>query len=356
MELTKNTAITNRVDILALVLSDGFSSKKVASTHGGEYAGPCPWCGGNDRFLIWPEYKGGRYWCRGCEKTGDAIQYIRDTRELTFSEALEYLGIEKPRLKKSHRKTTAGGAPSFTPKVEALPPPLWIEKASNILKWSQGQLWIPGNRAALEILTGKGLNEETIRAAGIGWNPGERGGDVYRDRRGWGLSPEVHRDGRPKLLWIPQGLVIPLPGNEGVRRLRVRRNNPGGGPRYVIVAGSQIAPLILGSSGKNVFVIVESELDGWLIWQEAGDLVGVVAMGSASSKPDVATHEILIQAETILNALDSDPAGAKHAWKFWPETYGSKVIRWPVSIGKDPSDAWQQGLNIRSWIEAGLSE
>jgi hypothetical protein len=31
--------------ILELLASDGFFSKKVASTGGGEYAGPCPFCG-----------------------------------------------------------------------------------------------------------------------------------------------------------------------------------------------------------------------------------------------------------------------------------------------------------------------
>jgi len=79
-------------------------------------------------------------------------------------------------------------------------------------------------------------------------------------------------------------------------------------------------------------------------------------MGSAGLKPDVFAHSLLTKAEKILNALDYDEAGARPSWKFWPETYGSKVIRWPVPIGKDPSEAWQQGLNIREWIKAGLSE
>jgi len=114
-----------------------------------------------------------------------------------------------------------------------------------------------------------------------------------------------------------------------------------------------MAPLVL-ESGKNVFVIVESELDALLIFQEAGDVAGVIAMGSASARPDAAAHDLLKKSDKILNALDYDPAGARAAGKFWPETYGAKVIRWPVPIGKDPSGAWQQGLNIRDWIEAGL--
>ncbi len=341
------------MNILELITADGFTFKRVAATHGGEYAGPCPFCGGNDRFLVWPEHKDGRFWCRGCEKTGDAVQYIRDTRNLSFFEALKYLGIEKPRFKKTRRKQT--GPPPFKPKIEPLPPSLWIEKASRFLKSSQDQLWTPDGQAARNILFGKGLTEDTIRTAGIGYNPGEHGKDLYRDRRGWGLPLEVHRDGRPKRLWVPAGLVIPLCHDEGLARLRVRRSDPGEGPRYVIVSGSSMAPLVLPSE-SGAFVVVESELDAWLCWQEAGDLIGVMAMGSAGAKPDQNAHMLLMGASLILTALDYDPAGARYAWKFWPETYGKKVIRWPVPVGKDPSDAWQRGLNIRAWIEAGIEQ
>ena len=121
----------------------------------------------------------------------------------------------------------------------------------------------------------------------------------------------------------------------------------------MIVSGSTMAPLVLGYE-KNIFLIVESELDAWLIWQEAADLIGIVAMGAAGMKPDNFSHSLLLKSEKILNALDYDPAGARYSWKFWPATYGPKVKRWPVPIGKDPSDAWHRGLNIRAWIEAGI--
>ena len=41
--------------ILELLPQDGIHVKRVASTHGGEYTGPCPLCGGVDRFHVWPE-------------------------------------------------------------------------------------------------------------------------------------------------------------------------------------------------------------------------------------------------------------------------------------------------------------
>ena len=36
-----------------------------------EMAGPCPWCGGNDRFVIFLDT--GRYLCRGCTPTGGDV-------------------------------------------------------------------------------------------------------------------------------------------------------------------------------------------------------------------------------------------------------------------------------------------
>lgn len=336
------------MNILDLITADGFRFQRVGSTHGGEYAGPCPFCGGNDRFRIWPNQKGGRFWCRGCEKTGDSIQYLRDLRGLSFAEACQALGISKV----GYRRKKARTLPEkqiFKAKNHDLPTPRWMQKANAILKNSQSALWTPEGQAARDLLFNKGLLEETILHAGIGCNPA----DLYRDQRGWGMPQEVRHDGKPKLLWIPAGLVIPLQCHEGPGRLRIRRHDPGDGPRYVIVAGSTLAPLII-DQGKKVLLVVESELDAWLCWQEAGDLTSVMAMGAAGMKPDVSAHELLLQADIILNGLDYDAAGAMYSWKWWCVTYGQKVIRWPVPIGKDPSDAWAKGLNIRDWIETGI--
>src|SRR6059058_4170124 len=66
--------------------------RRMASTHGGEYAGPCPFCGGRDRFRVWPNAPRPRYWCRGCGKHGDAIQYLRDHDGLSFREAQAQVG------------------------------------------------------------------------------------------------------------------------------------------------------------------------------------------------------------------------------------------------------------------------
>src|SRR5215813_3575780 len=65
--------------------------RRVANTNDGEYAGPCPGCGGKDRFRVWP--REGRYWCRGCGRRGDTIQYLRHFHGLSFAEAKRVLGL-----------------------------------------------------------------------------------------------------------------------------------------------------------------------------------------------------------------------------------------------------------------------
>jgi DNA primase len=335
------------MNLLDLLRLDGIELKKAAETNGGEFCGACPFCGGNDRFRVWPEFKGGRFWCRGCNKHGDNIQYLRDAQGLSYREACERLGIDMKSIKDLHltgQRERAG----FIPKEAASPPLLWQEKATAFFQAAQQTLLADQGSEARTFLHGRGLSD--ISMQGLGWNAEEK----YKDREAWGLPLERRRDGRRKSLWLPAGLVIPSFESQKVVRLRIRRGDPGNGPRYVIVSGSSMTPLTWGL-GMKVLSVIESELDGFLIWQEAGDLSGVIALGSVTTRPDRITHEALTRASVILVCLDYDEAGARESWHFWPNTYREKVKRWPVPFGKDPSEAWQLGLDIRSWILTGIS-
>ena len=95
--------------ILVLLQSDGCSAKRVSGTKGGEYASPCPACGGKDRFRSWPAQ--GRYWCRGCGKKGDLIQYLRDFRDMGYQAACKYLGAER----KLSILSSNAGSPTWSP-------------------------------------------------------------------------------------------------------------------------------------------------------------------------------------------------------------------------------------------------
>jgi DNA primase len=337
-----------KMTILDLLITEGFQPKKIASTNGGEYTGACPFCGGEDRFRIWPEAKGGgQYWCRKCGKRGDAIQFLRDRDGLSYRDACMKLGVA-PAMNHSAKVSRMKKKATLKEKREPSGDK-WRHQAGLYIETFQEWLWKEEQKDARDFLHSKGISDESIKSAGLGWNIVDR----YLSREEWGIPAEMKPDGKPKKLWIPKGLVIPCYENQRIIRLRVRCADKRS--KYVLIPGSDMRPMVWNVEKKAV-VIVESELDGLLLHQEVGDLVGVVALGSAQAKPDQETHDLLQNADLILVALDSDDAGAKAAWTFWPETYGCKVKRWPCIRGKDPSEAWANGLDIRAWVMAGLPE
>ena len=58
-----------------------------------EYAGPCPVCGGKDRFSV--SVKKQLWNCRGCGKGGDVIGLAQHAGGATFAEAVAALGARK---------------------------------------------------------------------------------------------------------------------------------------------------------------------------------------------------------------------------------------------------------------------
>lgn len=327
--------------------------KKVASTNGGEWTGPCPECGGNDRFHVWPYNNGekGSYWCRGCGKTGDNIQFLIDFEGMNFKDACAWLNINLDT--NYHGKHAPQEKREFQPTEHQSPDQLWQEKAEKFITWAQEQL--KSNQEQLDWLAARGINQATAVTARLGWNPGENGKDLFRARTAWGLPELRKEDGRPRMLWLPSGLIIPYIIDGIVQRIRIRR--PEGEPRYYVVPGSSMATMIIGIECR-AFVIIESELDA-IACAAATDLAGAVATGTLQGKPDAATYNILKDAIQILNALDygdqgGGKAAAERAFKWWEENFSDKCDRWPVPKGKDPGEAYAQGTDLGKWIEKGL--
>lgn len=334
--------------IIELIQADGFFTKRVGSTGGGEYAGPCPWCAGQDRFRCWPtQGEAGKYWCRSCGRSGDAIQYLRDYRRMTYREACDHLGRDP-----GQRPPMAAGRPPVKPAWEprACPAPgdLWRDKARRLVSEAVYHLWAPPGKEALRFLEMKGLAGDTVKRFSLGWLPADR----WDAAPAWGL-PEVLKDnGQPKRLWFPKGVTIPLLQGGQVKRVRVRR--PDGEPRYYIIRGSSTMAMIVGDENP-VALVVESELDAMLLQQEAGDLVSVGALGNAQTRPDQQAADLLSQSRLILVALDADRAGAQEAWRWWKDHY-HQAHRWPPIQGKDPGEMFAAGVNLRAWVQAGLVE
>lgn len=347
-------------DILALYQGMGLTAKQKTAD---EWAGPCPdpACGGHDRFCIWTGGQGkhglGRYYCRGCGRQGDAVQFLRDFQGVSYGEACRALGLtpSRPSGHGPRREATspAPAAPAWAPKDSELPNAKWQSQAQKLIAWAGEQL--QADHKVLAWLTeDRGITPETAVRFHLGWLPQA----LYRDRTAWGL-PQAHKpNGRRRMLWLPHGLVLPVFASSGKpARIKFRRPNPGKDePKYLYLPSEpkNTAPLVITGTAA-AWIVVESELDGLLLAQEAGDLVNVLALGSASLKPDVEAHARLVAAPFILVSLDADDAGDKAAWTWWTAHYPPEKVRvWPVPEGKDPCDAWRAGWDLRAWIEGGL--
>jgi hypothetical protein len=178
---------------------------------------------------------------------------------------------------------------------------------------------------------------------------------MFRPRSSWGLPPMKKPDGKDKILWLPRGIIIPCFKDGDIYRIRIRRPKEDiqskSDIKYFVVPGSGMDALYLNPERK-AFVVVESELDGFLIARKAGSLVGVVALGNAQMKPSADIYFSLKKALKILVSLDWDEAGQK-AWQWWQDNFNNSKL-WPVPEGKDPGEAFQLGTDIHEWIKTGL--
>lgn len=68
------------MNIIDLLTQRGLVPVKISDARGGEYASPCPTCGGSDRFRSWPEmssvFGGGMFFCRGCQIAGGCVDFL----------------------------------------------------------------------------------------------------------------------------------------------------------------------------------------------------------------------------------------------------------------------------------------
>lgn len=150
-----------RADVLALV----GSRVELKRESGGEYAGPCPRCGGTDRFHVTAEW----FMCRQChERRGDAIELLRWlTPGLGFAEAVAQLaGGAAPAA--THR---GPAAPRPAAKPPAAQPAEWRNRAAKLVLDCHKRLLEPEGEAGAEYLLSRGLEPRTWLAYGLGFRP-----------------------------------------------------------------------------------------------------------------------------------------------------------------------------------------
>jgi len=345
------------VDLLALIGRDT-PLRRTGAKHGGEYSGPCPLCRlGTDRFKVWPAL--GRWAClgrsagrAGCDRSGDAVQYLREHDGLRYSEACERLG--QPPTPSPH--PYAPQMISVSVAAPLRPPcPVWQQHAAEWVAFCQTQLAGTAGARARAWLERRGLDAATIADAGIGYNPRER----YEARALWGLPPANGSCARS--VWLPRGIVLPWHVEGALWRVNVRRplapwQSAAGQAKYVGPAGC--ANALYGAddlAAQRPSVLVEGEIDALTVRQCAGDLVAAVATGSTGGARRAAWVMRLSLAPAVLVAFDADPNGAgDQAAAWWLSVLANSRRLRPVG-GKDVNAMHTAGIDVRAWVLAGLA-
>ena len=343
------------VDILALIGADTVL-KRVGGTRGGEYAGPCPFCGGTDRFRVWPADTSttdhrGKWWCRQCLKSGDAIEYLRERDGLSYGEACQQLGVSGKASRQGATRSTDGKS-----KIAVPPPAGWQACGMRFVEFCEQALWDEKGRHALDWLHGRGFNDSTLRASRIGWNGTQRFGDPAR----WDLPAG-------KKIWAPVGVVIPWIDSGTLWRVQFRRLDlmratvngvervqmgPDPEPKYVHIRGSGDA--LYGADaldGSQPVMLTEGVFTSLAIQQEAGDIVTAVAAGSTKGGHGTQWIARLSLAPLVLIAFDADKPGDEAAERWQEKLPGSRRRR---PYWDDANAMLQDCGDVWSWVEAGL--
>jgi len=333
----------------------GIEPKKASTTSGSEYHGPCPICGGTDRFRLQPNRAGKRctgfYACRQCKKAndkdfaGDTISFCMDVMGMNTEQAYERSNArrpEKPLIRLANER-------SFTPDTIAPPSLQWQKQAASFVEWSHMQIF--KQPKVLQALEKRGLPLEAVLEYKIGWCS-ENNPEKYCQRADWDLEPEVNDKGELKNLWLPVGLVIPtIEKNGSVVRLKIRRRDwklDDIFPKYVAISGSMKGLSIIGNTSHNFMIIVESELDAYAIDFFCSDFVFSVAVGGLNKKPDNVT-DYLAKKKELLICYDNDGEKGLSMYHDWHKLY-PHASKFPTPIGKDIGEAIQQGLDLREWV------
>lgn len=351
------------------ILSFLTSAMKPKGAH--EFAGPCPQCGGEDRFVVWPDRpRGGAYLCRGCGSQGDGIQFMREFMGMNYPEACTALGLEQKHTttsllsaRRAHarpRPVHPAQAAYVPPAPAVLPCAEWMANAATFLADCQRGLdCIPA--AVVELCFRRGITLDSAVAHGLGWNACDR----YVPRCAWGLPEGKDKDGNPLTKLLPAGLVIATRRRSGVVGLTVRcldeDRQTKGRAKYRQISGSANVPFVVGRV-RVPLLLLESALDAVLAVQEGKGQIAALAFMGSTKPADADTDQFIKQSPLLMAASDRDGAGEK-AWARWSIIYPHAHFA-PVLYGKDVGEqhaaahAWPLDYSIpttNEWITAVLS-
>jgi len=325
-----------RVDLVAL--AERYTELRRESAR--EFSGPCPHCGGDDRFHCTAQW----FFCRTCHRErGDAIEFVRWLQPgLSFREAVDQL---------------AGGAWPTAPAAQRAPqrraaaksqPEEWRQKAERIAEGAHRRLWAAEGEPAREYLLGRGLESHVWLLYGLGYRPDAPLPGTKGEQR----APAI------VLPWRSQaGAVYAL----RYRFLEAQHYIDAGGKqrteKLVAETGSQFAGKLFGGQTLPDFVVMplsegqrpaeqmrtlllcEGEINAMSCWQAAGETrLDVLSLGSESATITPAMATLAGRYGLALVWADREEV----AQRLMAALPGAVGIQSPN--GKDANDLLKEGL------------
>jgi phage/plasmid primase-like uncharacterized protein len=307
-DLARAVEQAQNADILGVAERLGTKLRKA----GDERIGPCPKCGGRDRFAVNP---GRRIFnCRGCQTGGDVIDLVQHARELGFLEAVAFLAGEDIRVRPAQKPTPAAKSetgPSHAPlpgrarqeKAAATADRsedvnLAAEAAKALRIWRRREPIVEGNPAWRYLRAARGYDSQI--PATLGFLPA-RGGYAPCMIAAFGAADEPE----PGLVAI---------ADEAVRAVHLTQLLPDGSDRtqkIIVGQGAMGAPIVLAPANDlGGLAITEGIEDALSVHAATG--LGAWAAGNAGRMPALA-DTVPDHVECVSVFGDRDEAGERAA-------------------------------------------
>lgn len=304
--------IKNKIAIIDYAAS--FTSLAKESTK--EWSGPCPRCGGDDRFHCKDEW----FFCRQCHpELGDIIEFVQWKDGVGFMEAVSTLsGVDVDTLIRVE-KVADGQQKQIEPQSDE-----WRKRANWTMSNARQSLYSESGKDGREYLASRGLSPETWKAFGLGFKIDASLPNTYnKEAKTYCYPPQPAiaipwHDANGDIVAIRYRFLKKYTYTDVNGKVRNDENKSSKG-------GSNFAGRLCGyqalssvKSNRTIF-IVEGEINMMSIWQLANKMgVDVLSIGSQGQKPvDVASvanqykHTVIWADEPgVASSLTASIAGA----------------------------------------------
>jgi DNA primase len=343
MARIKDSSVREVVDAADMI--EVVSGRTPLRKAGARYTGRCPFH--EERTPSFSVNPGSKlYHCFGCGKGGDVITFVRETENLDFAGAVEWLAERfrvtldyeetSPRLEESRRRRD---------RLHAL-----LDQAA---AFYERHLWdTTAGEPVRAYLASRGLSEETCREFRLGLSPGQGLAQKAREKgftgdelRAAGLTNARGND------YFPRRLMFPLADSRGrIVGFQARKlhdddplrgkyvNSPEGElfHKSAILYGLQLARTAIAKQERAV--VVEGNTDV-IALRQAGVEAVVASMGTALTERQL--KELQRLARRIYLCFDSDAAGEEATLRGMElaTSLGFDVRVVTLPEGQDPADA-----------------